>query len=105
MVTTGIIGQYATYFANIFAPIIFLIGFWGVLLSAMQTGLTALNTDGTVSLGWNKFQRVVLWFCIATIIAFCAIGVAMLSLFWGLLLNELRFASKSLCRKRRDKGG
>ena len=105
VLTPDLVGQYTSYFANIFAPIIFVIGFWSLLLSAMQTGLTALDMDDAPSPMWKKFQRVSFWFCVITILGFCTVGFALICLLFALLLNELRFALLSLWqRKQRNQG-
>lgn len=58
--------QYADYFAQYYAPYLFVFSIFSVALSAMQVGVSA-QTD------WQSFFSVSAWFSVATLLVVCVV--------------------------------
>ncbi len=94
--------QYGEYFARFYAPILFFFGILSVVLSAMQVGLQATGAGGSGRDTWAALQPVSFWFCVATLLCICAIGLAISLLLGFMFMRELAYAMKDLIRRRRD---
>jgi len=94
--------QYGEYFARFYAPILFFFGILSVVLSAMQVGLQATGAGGSGRDAWAALQPVSFWFCVATLLCICAIGLVISLLLGFMFMRELAYAMKDLIRRRRD---
>lgn len=78
-------GQYAEYFAQFYAPVLFVFAIFSTVLNAMQVVLAS----GGV---WISFMRTSKWFSVVTLL-FVAATVAFFLTVWAfMMLRELSFA-------------
>jgi len=92
--------QYSEYFARYYAPILFIFGALSVVLSAMQTGITANQ-------GWGELSRTSAWFSVVTLAFVCLIMVFLILVLVMMLGREIIFALrkklKAFCGQSRAK--
>ncbi|KAK8180704.1 hypothetical protein BC567DRAFT_150767, partial [Phyllosticta citribraziliensis] len=98
--------QYGTYFAQFYAPVLFVFGVLSVALGAMQVetaaeGLFAGGDDdsGNAAL-WVAFWHLCRWFSVASLALVALIAVVLLVLLLWRLWAEWSFALRERWRKR-----
>jgi hypothetical protein len=79
--------QYADVFAQFYAPVLLVFGFFSIILAAMQVGTQARPA-------WDTFASVSAWFAVASLLVVVGIGIIMALLLVFMLLRELTFALK-----------
>ncbi|KAI4165235.1 MAG: hypothetical protein LQ342_001103 [Letrouitia transgressa] len=97
-------GQYGAYFGRFYGPLIFLFGALSVVLSAMQVEL-GVSTGRMEAGNWVVFESVCRWFSIVTILLVAASTFFLIALLIRMVAGEVFFATRSMYRKRRGKGG
>ncbi|KAI9149092.1 hypothetical protein HJFPF1_11139 [Paramyrothecium foliicola] len=79
--------QYADVFAQFYAPVLLVFGFFSIILAAMQVGTQARPA-------WEAFASVSAWFAVTSLLVVVGIGVVMAVLLVFMLLRELVYALK-----------
>jgi hypothetical protein len=95
-------GQYGSYFARFYGPLLFVFAVFSVLLSAMQVVLgveQAANVKGS----WQTFASVSRWFSVVSIISAAVTILILLVILSLLIFREVIYALVDLCRKRNSK--
>ena len=91
--------QYGAYFAQFYAPILFILGGLSVMLSAMQVELSVEQIDpSTPQLAFRDASR---WFSVVSLISLLALAIALVSLLLYKIIKEWRYALKDQARNRK----
>ena len=105
-------GQYATYFARFYAPLLFVFGLASVVLSAMQVelaveGLTSEGQgqqDDRVLAVWNGMWKLSRWLSLLALGGAGLLAVSLCALFLGKFIKEWVFALRMRFGQRRSVG-
>lgn len=90
-------GQYGSFFARFYGPLLFVFGLVSIVLNGMQVELAVEQLNNAP---WKAFQRICRWFSILGILGITAVAATLLALLMGMLIDEWVFAIKARRRKR-----
>jgi hypothetical protein len=93
--------NYNAYFTRFYGPMIFLFAFFSTTLSAMQVELASNVSPASLSRDFRVFVAVCKWYSVCTVLVATALLGGLVLLLIYMILRELVFASKFVCRKRR----
>ena len=95
-------GQYSTYFARFYGPILFIFGIFSVALNSMQV---ALSVQPLIQLSdsWIAFAHLALAFSIWTLVCVALVVVFLASIMLVLCFRETLYAVGDLYRKKSSK--
>ncbi|KAF2635277.1 hypothetical protein P280DRAFT_462132 [Massarina eburnea CBS 473.64] len=79
--------QYGSYFAQFFAPLLFVLGMFSVVLSAMQV-ITASDPLLQNQPTWDKFWQFCTWFSMLSLVMVMLISFVLILLFSYRFINE-----------------
>ena len=97
-----IYGQYGTFFARFYGPLLFTFGVISIILSAMQVELGVGSLLNTTQ--WQPVWRICRWFAVVMLVFMALIALGFVSLLTGMIVDEWVFALKAR-RKRRSNSG
>jgi hypothetical protein len=92
-------GQYGSYFARFYGPLLFVFAIFSVLLSAMQVVLGVEQATG-VKGPWQTFASVSRWFGVVSITSVAVTILILLAILLIIIFREVIYALTDLCRKR-----
>lgn len=96
-------GQYETYFARFYGPLLFVFGVFSVFLSAMQVGL-ATESQPDPGSAWAHFVAVSRWSAVVVLIVVAIVIAGLLSLLLYMVFSELIYALRHRhCRSLMDR--
>ena len=92
-------GQYGTFFARFYGPLLFIFGILSIILSAMQV---ELNVETLTNAQWHPFWNTCRWFVVLTLIGIGCLTLGLMLLLVGMVTDEWVFALKTRHYKRKS---
>lgn len=93
-------GQYATFFARFYGPLLFIFSILSIVLSAMQVELGVESLLTTTQ--WQPFWHTCRYFAIATLAGLALLTLGFASTLLGMIVDEWVFALKERRKRRKS---
>ena len=94
-------GQYGTFFARFYGPLLFIFGILSIILSAMQVELGAETL--MTNLRWQSFWFACRWFVVIILACMTLLTVFPVCLLVGMIVDEWTFALRARYEKRKSR--
>lgn len=91
-------GQYGTFFARFYGPLLFIFGVLSIILSAMQVELSVETLLSTTQ--WQPFWHTCRWFATVTMACVILLASSLVLLLVGMIVDEWVFALKERRKKK-----
>ena len=95
-----IYGQYATFFARFYGPLLFILGILSIVLSAMQVELGVENL--LTNSQWQLFWHACRYFTIVILACIVLLTLGLVSTLIGMIVDEWVFALRERRKKRKS---
>lgn len=94
-------GQYGTFFARFYGPLLFMFGILSIILSAMQVELSAETL--MTNLRWQSFWFACRWFAVIILACMTLLTVVLVCLLVGMVVDEWIFALRARYEKKKSR--